>query len=278
MAEKNMWHRLGNGDYRIIYVVLMLMTAWPLWSPPGTPMEVGENVKNYADNINDMADGTIIYISYSGYATMLPDVEPIYMVTWRLLFAKNVKCVIYLNDNDGLISFQDEMAAIKPLENFGKVEGVDYVVLPYRAMGEPAIIAFTADVRSIFDTDWRDVDLETYPLWQSITDFNDVDWYIGGSPEIASRRYFGPYGVKVLCWGTGTGLQPFVPPYYDAVNGPVYGYAGGASQGGELEKYTGYFGDGVKYNDAKNLGLVGIFIFILIGNIAFFGEKFAGGN
>jgi hypothetical protein len=278
MAEKSIWQTIGNADYRIIYVIMMILTAWPLWSPPGTPMEVGDNVINFAENIYAMEPGTVIYVSYSGYATMLPDVEPIYMVTWRLLFSKDVKLIIYLSDNDGLISFQDEMKIIKPLEDYGKVEGIDYIVLPYRSLGEAATVAFTADVRSIFDIDWRDVDLETYPLWQSITDFNDVDWYIGSGPEFATRRYFGPYGVKLLCWGTGTGLQPFVPPYYDPVNGPVYGYAGGSSQGGELEKYTGYFGNGVMYNDAKNLALVGIFIFVLIGNIAYFGEKFSGGN
>jgi hypothetical protein len=278
MTETSIWEKIGNADYRIIYVLMMLLTAWPLWSPPGTPMEVGDNVKNYVESIDNMEPGTVIYISYSGYATMLPDVEPIYMVTWRLLFSKDVKLIIYLNDNDGLISFQDEMEIIKPLEDYGKVEGVDYVVLPYRSLGEAAIVAFTQDVRSIFDIDWRGVDLETYPLWQEITDFNDVDWYIGGGPEIATRRYFGPYGVKLLCWGGGTMILPFVPPYYDPVNGPVYGYVGGASQGGELEKETGYFGAGVMYNDAKNLALLGIFAFVLIGNIAYFGEKFAGGN
>jgi len=278
MSEKTIWQKLGSADYRIIYITMMILTIWPLWSPPGTPMEVGDNVKNFADNINEMAPGTVIYISFSGYATMLPDVEPIYMVTWKLLFRHDVKMIIYLSDNDGLISFQDEMAIIKPLEEYGKVEGVDYVVLPYRAMGEAAVIAFTSDVRSIFNIDWRGVDLETYPLWQSITDFNDIDWFIGGGPEFSSRRYNQPYGVKLLCWGTGTGLQPFVPPYYDPVNGPVYGYAGGASQGGELEKYTGYFGSGVMYNDAKNLALVGLFFFIVIGNIGYFGEKFTGGN
>ena len=130
MAEKSIWQKLGNADYRIIYVTLMILTAWPLWSPPGTPMEVGDNVKNFADNIYDMEDGTVIYVSYSGYATMLPDVEPIYMVSWQLLFNKDVKMIIYLNDNDGLISFQDEMAEIKPLENYGRVEGVEYFVLP----------------------------------------------------------------------------------------------------------------------------------------------------
>jgi len=241
-------------------------------------MEVGENVANYAKEINNMAPGTVVYISFQGYATMLPDVEPIYMVTWRMLFSKDVKLIIYLSDNDGEISFAEEMKSIQPLEEYGKVEGTDYVVLPYSSLTEAAIIAFTADVRSMFSTDWKGVDLETYSLWQGITDFNDVDWYIGGSPEIASRRYFGPYGVKILCWGGGTYILPFVPPYYDPVNGPVYGYVGGASQGGELEKETGYFGKGVMYNDAKNLALVGIFVFVIIGNIAYFGEKYMGGN
>jgi hypothetical protein len=278
MSENSIWYKLGNIDYRIIYVVMMIFTAWPLWSPPGTPMEVGDNVVNYARSIDEMEPGTVIYISFSGYATMLPDVEPIYMVTWRLLFSKDVKLIIYLNDNDGPISFKQEMMEILPLENYGKVEGVDYVVLPYRSLTEAATIAFTADIRSIFDVDWNNVDLETHPLWQSLTDFNDVDWFIGGSPEFAARRYFGPYGVKLLCWGGGTYILPFVPPYYDPENGPVFGYVGGASQGGELEKETGYFGKGVMYNDAKNLGILGIFIFVILGNIAYFGEKFGGGN
>lgn len=278
MSENSIWHKLGNLDYRIIYLVMALLTAWPLWSPPGTPMAVGENVANFADNIIEMEAGSVVYVSYSGYATMLPDVEPIYMVAWNLLFRNDVKLIIYLSDNDGVISFQDEMKIIQPLERYGKVEGIDYVVLPYRAMGEAAVTSFTADVRSIMTIDWKGVDLEEYQLWRDITDFNDVDWYIGGSPEFATRRYFGPYGVKLLCWGTGTGILPFVPPYYDPINGPVFGYAGGSSQGGELEKHTGFFGNGVMYNDAKNLALVGVFFFILLGNISHFGEKYGGGN
>jgi hypothetical protein len=279
MAENSIWHKLGNIDYRIIYVVVMFLTAYPLWVPAGTPIGLGDNVKNYADQIEAMEPGTVIYISFSGYQTMLPDVEPIYMATWHMLFSKDVKLIIYLSDNDGIITLTNEFNNfVKPLENYGKFEGEDYVVLPYRAMGEAAVIAFTENVRSIFDIDWYGVDLETYPLWQSITDFNDVDWYIGGSPEFASRRYTQVYGVKLLCWGGGTYILPFVPPYYDPEAGPVYGYVGGSAQAGELETYIGRLGKGVQYNDAKNLGIVGLFLFILLGNIAYLGEKFGGGN
>jgi hypothetical protein len=73
-------------------------------------------------------------------------------------------------------------------------------------------------------------------------------------------------------------LLPFVPPFYDPVDGPCYGYVGGASQGGELELESGFFGNGVKYNDAKNMALVGLFIFVLVGNISYFGDKYLGGN
>jgi hypothetical protein len=209
---------------------------------------------------------------------MLPDIEPIYMATWKMLFSQpGVKVIIRQSDTDAEIVIGDQMEKIGPLENYGKVEGEDYVIWPYISMSEASVIAMTEEIRTMFDEDWRGIDFDDIPMMQDIVDFYDIDWYIGSGPAMAARR-FTPYGVKSLCWGTGTGLLPFVPPYYDPETGPVYGYVGGASQGGELEKASGYFGDGVKINDAKNLGIVGIFLFVLLGNIAYFGEKFSGGS
>jgi hypothetical protein len=144
-------------------------------------------------------------------------------------------------------------------------------------MTEASVIAMTEEIRSMFWEDWKGVSFDSLDIMDDIVDFYDVDWIISSGPATIARR-FTPYGVKALCWGTGTGLLPFVPPYYDPEEGPVYGYVGGASQGGELEKASGYFAEGVKTNDAKNLGVVGIFLFVLIGNIAYFGEKFSGGS
>jgi hypothetical protein len=278
MAEKSIWETIGNADYRIIYVVIMFLTAYPLWYPPGTPMEVGPNVQNYVDRIREMEPGTVVYITFSGYITMLPDIEPIYLATWKMLFTQpGVKLIIRQTDTDALIVLNDHWNLLTPEETYGRVYGEDYIVLPYISMSEASVIAMTEEIRSMFDEDWNGTPFDDLPIMDDIFDFYDVDWYIGSGPAVAARR-FAPYGVKTLCWGTGTGLLPFVPPYYNPEAGPVYGYVGGSSQGGELEKASGFFGDGVKYNDAKNLGIVGIFLFILIGNIAYFGERFSGGS
>ncbi|MFB0558473.1 MAG: hypothetical protein ACETVY_05075 [Candidatus Bathyarchaeia archaeon] len=278
--KKSIWHQLGNLDYRIIYLIVALLTALPLWIPMGTPMSVGDNVKNYADTLRSFS-GEVVLCSFSGYMTMLPDVEPIYLATWKMLFEQDCKILVLLTHPDSPAVILEEFEKIDPLGQFGKVYGEDYMIFPYLDMTEAATIAFTDKIMAIFERDFYGNsldDADKLPMMQNIQSANQVDWYISSSPEFSTRRYSVPFGVKLLCWGTGTGLLPFVPPFYDPENGPVYGYVGGASQGGELEKYSGHFGKGVKYNDAKNLALVGLFIFVLAGNIAFFAEKLGGGD
>ena len=201
---------------------------------------VPENVKMYADRINEFEPGTVVYIHFYGDQSMLQEVESIYITTWHLLFSRqDVRLIIYVCDEDGQDVLTNEFDIINPLDRYGVVEGEDYIVLPYRAMSEDTIIAFTADLRSIFTKDWRNVDLNSYPLWQDISDFNDVDWYIGGEPELATRLFFLSYGVKLLCWGGGASLLPYVPPFWGQ-DGPVYGYVGGIEQGEQLQRYVDF--------------------------------------
>ncbi len=278
MAEKSIWQRIGTIDYRLIYLIVALLTAIPLWSPIGTPVTVGPNVKSYADQISDFESGTVILCSFSGYMTMLPDVEPIYLATWKLLFERDCKIMVLNSHVDSPAVIKEEFEKIKPLENYGKEYGVDYMIFPYQPLPTATEIAFTENIRSVFEQDFYGTPLDDLPMMATIQSANDIDWYFSSDASWGNQRYTIPFGVKQLCWGTGTGLLPFVPPYYDPVIGPCYGYVGGASQGGELEKYTGLLGEGAKINDAKNLGLVGLFLFVIFGNIAYFGEKYAGGD
>lgn len=276
--QRSIWYKIGNIDYRIIYLIVALLTAWPLWSPVGTPMTVGDNVKSYADHIRDMEPGTVVLSAFAGYMTMLPDIEPIYLATWKMLFEQDVKIMVRVTDVDGPVIIRQEFEKLNPEENFGKVYGVDYMIFPYVLMPTATEIAFTDNIRSVFTTDYYGTPLDDLPIMQGIESMHDVDWYFTSGADWGNQRYTIPYGVKLLCWGTGTGLLPFVPPFYDPVSGPCYGYVGGASQGGELELESGFFGNGVKYNDAKNMALVGLFFFVLLGNISYFGEKYLGGS
>ena len=271
---KTLWAKIGLLDYRIIYTVIAALVVIPLVYPLGTPMKVGQNVKDYADTIRNLRPGAVVLCSYSGYATMLPDVEPIYIATFKMFLSRDIKFICVLIHPDSPSILKMEFEKLNPAQ-YGKVYGKDFMFFPYFEMTEAAEIAFTANIRSIFTTDyngWSLDDATKLPIMQNIKSAKDFDLRISSSPEYDVRRYLIPYGVKLICWGTGTNLLPFVPPFYP---NQVLGYVGGASQGGELEAYTGYFGDGVRYNDAKNLAIVGLLIFVIIANISYFGDKFA---
>jgi len=274
--RKNIFDRIGSVDYRIIYTIVAILIFIPLWSPLGIPMKVGQNVKDYADTINELPPGSVVLCYFSGYATMLPDIEPIYMATWKMLITRDVKFLVLLTHVDSPSVILMEMEKLNP-EQYGKIYGRDYMFFPYFdiATNEAATIAFTEDIRSIFKTDFYGTPLDELPIMQNIRNAKDIDVVIATNPEFMVRRWVTPYGVTYLGWGTSTGLLPFVPPFY-----PTYckGYVGGASQGGELEAYTGFYGDGIRYNDAKNLGIMSFLIFTIIGNIAYFGEKFTKGG
>jgi hypothetical protein len=200
---------------------------------------------------------------------MLPDIEPIYIVTWKLLMEKGVKLLIRNTHADSPIVIEDHFYDLLDIENtYGYEYGVDYVFLPVISMTEAAEMAFTEEIQSIFTVDMYDTPLGDLPMMDEVTSAWDIDLYVCGGPVSNTRRYAIPYGTPLICWGTGTGLLPFVPPYYDPVEGPVYGYVGGSSMGGELEVYVGMPGNGAKYNDVKNMAIVGLLIFVALGNIS----------
>ena len=43
-----------------------------------------------------------------------------------------------------------------------------------------------------------------------------------------------------------------------------------------MEVYTGYFGDGVRCNDAKNLGVIGLVVMVVVANVADYMSKKGG--
>ncbi|MBM3291131.1 hypothetical protein FJY84_00460 [Candidatus Bathyarchaeota archaeon] len=262
--------KLGKIDYRLIYAFMTIITFIPLLVPIGIPTTVGSSVKNYVAKIRSYPAGSVVLTSFSGYITMLPDVEPIYVATYKLLFAQNLKILILLSDVDAPIVINQVLSKVGAA---GKVEGRDYVIFPYMAMDEAAHVVFTNRIRDYFTTDRNGNSLDDavkVPMMKDIKDYHDIDLYVSGG---MSARYWNWCGIPLVSWGTGTGLLPFVGPFYDPERGPIFGFVGGASQGGELEVWTGYLGDGIKTNDAKNLGIITLCVIIIVGNLSMLGKE-----
>jgi len=283
MAKDNtsFLEKLGTVDYRIIYLLMTLLVALPLAYPVGLPQTVSPNVVAYVNKLNSLKSGDVVLVSFSGYMTMLPDVEPIYIATWKMLSQKNVKLILLMTHVDSPAVIRQEFA--KTGYDKVKVEGVDYTIMPYLDMSsDAAIISFTENMRSLFAKDIRGIPLDDIPMMKNVNKATDLALYINDGPEVATRRYTLPYGVGQVCWGTATNILPFVPPFYDPVNGPVYGYVGGASQGAQMEtvliglnpSQTAFFaGEGTKTNDAKNLGVIGLVVIVAVGNLSMLAKK-----
>ena len=83
-----------------------------------------------------------------------------------------------------------------------------------------------------------------------------------------------PYGIPVITIEM-SGVAITVAPYYPNL---VKGYLAGGPGGSEIEIVGRVPGGGAVFNDAKNLGIFGMLIFFVLGNIAYFGRKFTGGS
>lgn len=268
MAAKDFWTKISSIDYRYIYGIMTVLVFIPLIFPIGTPIPIGDNVKNYAKVIDELEPGSTVLLLFSGYATMLPDVEPIYLTTWKMLLSADVKFMVILTHVDCPIVITNHFTALSPEQNYGKTYGEDYVFFPYIDVTEAVHVSLTENLYSVYNRDLYDTPLSSLPIMEGVSNLSNVDLVVAMSPEIIVRRYSVPFGIKIVCWGTATGLLPFVPPYYDPNTGPVYGYVGGASQGAELELVSGFLGDGVRYNDAKNLAVIGLVSVVLVANIS----------
>jgi hypothetical protein len=63
-------------------------------------------------------------------------------------------------------------------------------------------------------------------------------------------------------------------PYYPA---QVLGFLSGSGPGAELEIIGRVPGPGALINDAKNLGIIGLLVFLILGNASYWGKRLTGG-
>jgi hypothetical protein len=63
-------------------------------------------------------------------------------------------------------------------------------------------------------------------------------------------------------------------PYYP---GQIIGFLSGSGPGAELEIIGNVPGPGALINDAKNLGIIGLLIFLILGNASYWGKRLTGG-
>ncbi len=265
--------KLMNIDRRIIYIVLLIGLIFPLISPLGIPVLVGETTEAMYKIVEDLPSGSVVMISVDFGPTAAADVNPQMVSAMNHIIQKGHKAVILGFWDQGVPfgTFVLNMAL-----DAGYEYGKDIVHLGFVAGGEGAIRAMSQDIHQTFPRDYQGKPTSDFPLMQGIRNIKDVDAileYAGGDPG------FNAYIRQVVeenpginyAAGVVTVSYPGSMPYYNS--GQVKGLLQGLRGAAEYEILVGIPGAGASLMDAQSIGHLVIIAFILMGNLAYFATK-----
>jgi len=265
---------MATYDKRWIYVLLFILVLVPLLNPIGMPIAVSDWTKDYYEKVNTLKEGDIVLDSwdmeYSGYMELKPGV----LASHRMFIEKGVKLCITLNHPEG-IAIPD--AVFGPLESvmnkYDYTYGDDYIILGYVLPNEAAVAAMATDFHGAVSVDWLGNSIEGTFL-DGIKDGGDfvmVASYTTGIVSTSIVRHFGQtFGVPIVRNAIGV-MVSAQTAYLDA--GVIDALLASTRGGAELEYMIQAPGPGLKSMDAFTFGHYMLIIFIIIGNIGYFGLK-----
>jgi len=208
----------------------------------------------------------------------LADSEPGHTALMRIMLENDIKFVMVslTPDTPLLHSYITDKVSKYP-ESQGKVYGVDWVQMGFLAGQEGALSLMAEDMHSAFAADYYGTPLSQLPLMDDVQDFNDVALVISGSSsqtwiEAPVRQWYTKYDVEVVSY-TLSGGTVLSSTYWP--NNGVVGIIEGSRGGSELEFIGSVPGIGASQSDAKTLAFLATAGFIVLGNISYFGAKYA---
>jgi len=296
VEKKSIWDKIGNLDYRIIYVTFIVMLVIPVIQPLGIPMKIGPTTKDYYNAIMNLPAGSVILIEDFVSLSVWADTGPIMVATWKILWsipeAKDITIIEYTAYSDGAIKMPDLMAGeLKPPQWRENTYGETWVNLGYiSGLTESGLAALAMDFKNMVLQDSKGTPIMDIPVIQEVAarggdpnvlDAYDFDLFIWGSwtctvPDTYVRQFWvtgnPAYALPMLFMTIGN-CVPNAMPYYGA-DKPLKGFIPGAAGAAELELLSGFPGDGIKMADLNDLGGVATVFFLILGNLSYFGKRF----
>jgi hypothetical protein len=271
MSESNM---LQNIPTWVIYILLIVLMAYPIARPIGLPVPVTEYSRGLYDAVEALQPGDIVVYETNLGVGRIPELHSGQVALLQHLFSKPIKIVIVGQYVDSPKVLADN--SMPMVDTMGKVYGVDYVNLGFLPGLETGAAAFAKDMASQFEKDYYGTPISQIPLMQNIGGFENVA-FITGSAGTESiyfiRQWVEAYGLKMALNTHSMNFPNFIP-YYQA--GQYAGLLDGIRGAAEYELLTNNPGRAVAGTDALSTGTLLTVILILIGNLGYTIDRLGG--
>ncbi len=269
----DLWQKLQRVDRRVIYTLIFISVALPIIWPLQLPTAVTPETQAFYNAVDAIPDGSRIMFAVDVWPSTLAETEPMIVAGLRHCFRKNLKVIGLSNVAMGgpLIA---ERVLGKVGGEFGKVYGVDYVNLGYKANYQAVMLGMATRIADIYPTDHRSTRLEELPLMREVPNYDSL-----GMIVIVSDNAMVDYWVslvnarfgKSMVAGVTAVMAPKSLSYIQT--GQLKGLLGGMKGAAEYEQLLGAKEWATRGMDSQSLIHLLIIAFIVLGNVAFFASR-----
>jgi hypothetical protein len=274
-GKKSFWEKLLSIDRRIIFVVIALAVAVPLFFKVSLHIPVTPVVRGVYDAIESLPAGSKVLVSFDYDPSSMPELQPMAEAFFRHAFKKDLKVIIMGLWPQGPLQatialeevFKDPDIEAKHLKY-----GVDYVNLGFTAGNEVVIDRMGHSFQESYPTDYQGTPLSEIPLMKGVRNYDNIDLIYNLSAGYPGTQEWVQYGVDVfhvkLAAGNTAVQAPGMYPYVQT--GQLAGVLGGMKGAAEYEIALGRPGRAVRYMFSQSMAHAWIVFFVIVGNVAFF--------
>ncbi len=271
----NFWEKLLAIDRRIIFLLVGIAIALPLFFKVNLKVEITKEVKNVYDIVESLPEGSKVLLAFDYDPGSMPELQPMAESFIRHCIKKKLKMIIMGLWPQGSIQANLALEKVLKEKEFADVkleEGIDWVNLGYAAGNEVVIERMGSDIWAVFPADSKGIKLEGLSLMKGVKNFSNVDFVYelsAGYPGTAEWVQFAvdKFGAKLGAGNTAV-QAPLVTPYLS--HQQLLGLLGGMKGAAEYEVLMGMPATGVKYMFSQSVAHTVVCTFIVIGNLAYF--------
>jgi len=275
------YERMMNLDRRWVYLVIGLVVVVTAIVSFAVPLYVTPEVRSVYDFVDRLVPGEVLMIGVDYAPEVMAELHPMSYVITRQCFSKDVKLLLCCLHQNGPGMVEQVIAQVA--EEYGKVNGVDYVYLGYKPYPGITILAMGQNFRIPFPEDYYGTLLDSLPMMRNMTNFDNVKAIInisgGSGTEYWINYANGRYNAKLAIGVTGVMTADYYPFLQ---SGQIFGLIGGMKGAAEYEYLAEKGGYISREKDqlwaSKSMPIqttthIVIILFIVIGNVGYFMSK-----
>ena len=277
----NFYERMMSLDRRWVYLVIGVVVVITAIYPFRVPLYITPEVVSVYDFVESLTPGEVLMIAVDYDPASLAELHPMSYAITRQCFSKDVKLLLCCLHQNGPGMVEQVIAQVA--EEYGKVNGVDYVYLGYKPYPSISILAMGQNFRIPFPEDYYGTPLDSLPMMRTITNYDNVRAIINISAGSATEYWInyanGRYNAQLAIGVTGVMTSDYYPFLQ---SGQIFGLIGGMKGASEYEYLAEEGGYISKEKDqltaSKSMPIqttthIVIILFIVIGNIGYFMTK-----